>query len=173
MRCEFDALKLRLDDYREAEKDIEHQNERLDLLVTRMAGVGAQVLTDLPRSPSPPTDRISDMLHKKQELEDELREMLAAHKEERQWIESVLHHLRKADERAVVRFRYIDVMSWNTVNDAMFGGKEDFLDKEETYLRRAHKVHDRALQNMVMYLDSVKATSRQTTVPGAINPPLA
>ena len=48
--------------------------------------------------------------------------------------------------------RYIDRESWNTVAELMFGGREDYEGKEDTYLRRVHKVHGAALQNMAQVM---------------------
>ena len=49
-RYDVAAVKERLNEYREKERDIDNQIERLVRLVTKMSSVGAQTITDMPRS---------------------------------------------------------------------------------------------------------------------------
>ena len=62
-------------------------------------------------------------------------------------------HLRRSDERAVIRVRYIDNASWDEVVDVLFGGKEDLLEREDIYLRRVYKLHGQALLSMAKYIE--------------------
>ena len=147
------AVKDRLVSYRERERDIENQTELLDRLQTKMEGVGAQNITDMPRSPSPSNDRLSDLMSQKIEIEEMIREDVEHQKSERKFIESVLKHLKSADERGVIRFRYLMGLSWYDVTDAMFGAKGDYLGKEDSYLRRITKLHGQALLSMAKYIE--------------------
>lgn len=148
--------------YREAERDIDNQIERLERLITKMESVGAQTLTDMPKAPSATTDRMADYVWKKEELEAEIRDAIHRQGEEKKSIEAILARLRSSDEKAVIRMRYFDRASWNEVLDMMFGGREDFLGKEDTYLRRVHKIHGSALQNMAKILS---AADPNTAIP--------
>ena len=67
----FPPLKDRLNKYREKERDIDNQIERLERLTAKMTGVGAQVITDMPRAPGTSIDRIAVMVSEKEELERE------------------------------------------------------------------------------------------------------
>lgn len=145
-------IKDRLREYREAEKEIENQTERLERLVSKMEGIGAKEITDMPRSPSPPTDRISSFMNQKIEIEECIAEDVAALDAERKAIESILKHLQRADERAVIRFRYLMGLDWYEVADAMYGGRTDYLDKEESYLKRVFRLHGSALLSIAVYL---------------------
>ena len=144
-------IKDRLREYREAEKEIENQTERLERLVSKMEGIGAKEITDMPRSPSPPTDRISSFMNQKIEIEERIAEDAAALQEERRAIEQILRHLRSANERAVIRFRYFGVLDWYEVTNAMFGGREDYLEKEDSYLKQVFRIHRNAILNMAIY----------------------
>lgn len=44
-------------------------------------------------------------------------------------------------------------MGWDEVLDVLFGGKADFLDKEESYNRRMYMIHGSALSNMSLVLN--------------------
>lgn len=151
-RYDVRAVKDRLNAYREAEQDIANQTELLERLVSRMEGLGAKEITDMPRSPSPSTDRITAMMNQKIEIEECIAEDVAALEAERREIEKILKHLRYASERAVIRLRYFAGLGWYEVNDAMYGDRVDYLDKEESYLKRVFRVHKKAILNMAIYL---------------------
>ena len=102
----------------------------------------------MPRAQNSTNDRIADYIAVKDELDHSIREAVAAQNAERAKIESLLKMLKHSDARAVIRMRYFDRDSWNGVTDTMFGSKEDFLGKEDTYLRRVHKIHGAALKNL-------------------------
>lgn len=150
---DVEAVKTRLYEYREIAKEIDTQSERLERLKSKMYGVGAQAITDMPRAPSPAHDRISDLVQQKEELEKEIQEAIERQRSEREFLEGVIKHLRRSEERAVIRIRYFDCASWNDVVDLMFGDKPDLLEKEDGYLRRVYKLHGQALFSMAKYIE--------------------
>lgn len=151
--CNVDAVKERLETYIATERDIENQIERLERLETRMIGMGAQTLTDMPKAPSPANDRMAMIIGQKEELEQEIRDTIEFQKRERKWIEGIVKHLKNPDERAVIRLHYLDKTDWNDISDVLFGGRVDFLDKQDTYLRRCFRIHGSALVNMARYIE--------------------
>lgn len=152
---EYDVreIKMRLVAYREKERDIDNQLERLDRIETKLTSIGSPTLSDMPKSPSASHDREADLIAQKIDLENEIRQMVQEQKEERDEINRILGKVRHSDEKAVIRMRYIDGLSWNDVVDMLFGGKEDYLGKEDTYLRRTHKIHGSALLSMAQIID--------------------
>lgn len=155
-RYDTDAVKYRLIEYRERERDIENQLERLNRIEMKLKSIGSPVMSDMPKSPNASQDRIADMIAQKIDLESEIRMTVAEQKQERDAIGLILKKLKYSDERAVIRMRYFDGASWNDVSDMLFGGKEDFLGKEDTYLRRTHKIHASALINMAIIIEGEK-----------------
>ena len=153
-RYDTDAVKYRLIEYRERAKDIESQTERLDRLEMKILSIGSPTLSDMPKSPSPPQDRTTALIADKIDLENDIRQAIAEQRREKEAIEVILRKLRHSEERAVIRMRYFDGASWNDVVDMLFGGKDDFLGKEDTYLRRTHKIHGSALLNMAIIIQS-------------------
>ena len=83
----------------------------------------------MPRSPSPPTDRVTLMVARKIELEQELRVDVKSQAETRRRIEYVLNHVDKAREKTVIRMRYLDDESWDSITFAIFGGLQDYTSK--------------------------------------------
>ena len=106
----------------------------------------------MPRAPSHSNDRITDLLSQKDELETKIRETVQFQAAERATFEEYLKHVEHADGRAVIRMHYFDGYAWPAVTDMIFGGKEDFLTKETTYLRRVHKIHGAALLDIARYI---------------------
>ncbi len=155
-RCGTDAVKHRLVEYRERERDIENQLERLDRIELRLKSIGSPALSDIPKSPSASQDKTADIIAQKIDLENEIKMAVAEQRQERNAIESILKKLKHSDERAVIRMRYFDGASWEDVVGMLFGGKEDFLRKEDTYLRRTHKIHGSALMNMAIIIQGGK-----------------
>ena len=152
-RYDVAAVKERLNEYREKERDIDNQIERLVRLVTKMSSVGAQTITDMPRSQGTDGDRIGKLVAEKEELEADIRSDERDQKEEWSKIEAILSKLKHSDERAVIRIRYHDRESWSTVAEVIFGNVEDYLDREGTYIRRVHKIHGSALLNMAKIME--------------------
>lgn len=150
---DVEAVKARLYEYRDIAKEIDSQSERLERLKSKMYGVGAQAITDMPRTPSPDFDRMAGLIQQKEELEKEIKEAVERQRSEREYLEGVVKHLRRAEERTVIRVRYFDCASWNDVVDLMFGDSPDLLEKEDGYLRRVYKIHGQALYGMARYIE--------------------
>lgn len=152
-RYDVTAVKERLNEYREREREIDNQIERLVRLVSKMDGVGAQEITDMPRSPGSDGDRLGKLVAAKEELESDIRSDEEAQREEWKRIEAVLAKLKHSDERAVIRIRYHDRESWSAVAEIIFGTVDDYADREATYIRRVHKIHGSALLNMAKIME--------------------
>lgn len=142
------AMKRRLHDYCEAEREIDGQIERMERLAAKMTGIGSPEISDMPKAHNAAADRLADMIAQKDELDASIRAAIQRQSRERNSIEEMLAKLRRADERLVIRMRYIDGQSWGKVNDMMFGNREDFSDRQESYLRRIFRTHGQALYHM-------------------------
>ena len=85
-RYDVDRIKERLYGYRESARDLETQQERLEKLKTKMLGVSAQTLTDMPKAKSQTVDRLTDLLQQKDEIEESIRDLVESRKKERKFI---------------------------------------------------------------------------------------
>ena len=150
---DVEAVKQRLIDLRDLRREIENQSERLERLETKLVGVGAQALTDMPKSPRPSNDRISDLMQQKFDLEEVIRATLEHRRRERMFFEKIIRRLKRSDERAVIRSRYLDGASWGDVVDLLYGDEEDLLEREDMYRKRVFKLHGRALLSMAQYIE--------------------
>ncbi len=150
---DIQAAKDILYSYRDYEREIENKTELLERLTVKLEGVGAQNITDMPRAPSPANDRISDLISQKIEVEEMLTMDIEKFREKRRYIRGLIRSLRSADEREVIRFRYLVGMEWYDVTDAMFGAKQDYLAKADSYQRRTYSIHARALNHIAAFIE--------------------
>lgn len=145
---EIDAMKERLRDYRSMNKEIENQIERLERMEMKISSIGSPVLSDMPKSPSTVYDRMASSVARKVDFENEIKELIAERDSERCSLESLIRQLKKPDERAVIRMRYLDIEDWEDILMMIFGGQRDFNDKYDNYKQRMFRLHSAAISNM-------------------------
>lgn len=145
---EIDAMKERLRDYRSMNKEIENQIERLERMEMKISSIGSPVLSDMPKSPSTAYDRMASSVARKVDFENEIKELIAERDSERRSLESLIRQLKKPDERAVIRMRYLDIEDWEDILMMIFGGQRDFNDKYDNYKQRMFRLHSAAISNM-------------------------
>lgn len=134
--------------YRDTQTDVDNQLARLDEMEAKMTAPRTAQLDGMPHGGGNSIDRIGGDLARLEQLEAEVREALAEGKRIYDEIEKAVKKIKGSgwgDQRAVIRARYLDLCSWSDVAFLLFGKRADFLDKEDTYLRRCHKIHARAL----------------------------
>ena len=148
------SIKDRLLEYREREREIDNQIERIENLERRMTSLRSPELSGMPHAQNTESDRFGKMFAKKDEMERNVRELIDFQEREKSWIEGVLRHIKKADERACIQIRYIDGESWPKVTMLIFGREDDYNDKKENYIRQVTRLHGRALQKMAEYLET-------------------
>lgn len=163
-RYDTDSVKEKLREYGEKVKEYRYQCERMDRLNTRIIGVGAQVLTDMPKAPSHDNDRAADLIAQKIDLEQEIGDVVKEMDQERRELEKAIRSLKNAEQRAIIRSRYIDLEACKDVTELLFGDREDFNDKEESYTRLMFRIHGAALVGLAgyygMYLPDTEDTAK-------------
>lgn len=147
-RRQESAVKQRLLAYRDLNREIDNTVERIENLEDKMYFVGSPTLSDMPKASTVEGDKIGKMVSLHEELKERVRNLIALRTDECKWISGLASRLKDPDEKAVIEMRYIDVESWSKVSKMLFGGDEDFEEKSESYLRRCHKLHGRALANL-------------------------
>lgn len=138
--------------YVDSEREIDNQLERLSLLEDKMYSLGSPELSDMPRNPSPSHDRIAGMIGRKQQLEERVERLMKSQKTLLNCLEGVVDDIGSSDKRAVVRMRYFDGEKWDSVAELMFGMKDDFDDRHDSYVRRVLVLHGQALQEMAVVI---------------------
>ncbi len=141
------AVKEWLMRYQAIERMIDNEIERFETLEARLQTISSPRVDDMPRA-SPIHDRMGTLIAQKQELKEKIRHMIREQTDLRYEIERFVDHLQKADEKAVVLMRYVDGEQWKDISMMLFGSKQNYLDSEDSYLRRVTKLHGRALQDL-------------------------
>ena len=78
-------------------------------------------------------------------IDDNLKKLLDNEQTEYEALTGIINALPSVEERQVMLARYMDGQDWRTITRAVFGSLPDFEEKEESYLRRIHRIHGRAL----------------------------
>lgn len=148
------AIKARLTAYRKKEHDIDNELERLIRVEEKLLGLSSAGVTDMPKAHGVTVhDRTADLIVRKQEIEESIQQEMDEQRDEKERIESVLCQLQCPDEAAVIRMRYLDCEDWSSVVRMLFGRKQDYSDKEDSYMRRMFKLHGSALLHMAEYME--------------------
>ncbi len=150
----YDVSKVKywLLEYKENEKDVEYQLERIERLQARLEKCNAPEITDMPRAPSPPTDKMSIMIAKKLDMEKRLQNFLEKQGIYLDRIEYLICKLLNASESAIIRMRYEDALQWSMILYYMYGKEPDYLEREESLLRTVYLIHGEALLKIAKYL---------------------
>lgn len=141
-------VKERLSNIQLLIEDIEDQRERLQTLTSKIEEPRHIELTGMPRNPSPEPDQLSVSVI----MLDQVRRYISKKSEklesECMWIERVLEHITCSKERCIIRRRYVDGELWPDVIFNIYGNEADFIDREQTYNRKAYRIHGNALDHM-------------------------
>lgn len=80
-------------------------------------------------------------------IKDHLRELLDQEQEEYEQLTAIINALPCAEQRQVLLARYMDEQAWPVINKLIFGEKENFQEKRDSYERRMYRIHGDALAN--------------------------
>ena len=67
-RYDVDAVKNRLNAYRDKEREIDVKVERLETLISKMKSIGSQRMSDMPKAAGAGSDRMARDLEHKEDL---------------------------------------------------------------------------------------------------------
>ena len=117
-----------------------------------MAAPPGSSMTGMPRGSGTPSDRTGLMVMRKMELEEQIKETITEEQKERASIEAMIQQVKRPDERAVLRLRYFDRADWDGICAALYGDRQDYLDRLDSYQNRTYKAHGRALLRLAEIL---------------------
>ncbi len=149
-----DDVKQWLNSYRDISNDIEKLELRAEFIQDKTAP-HSPILDGMPHGSGSINDRIAENVAILQDIKQQISELYQILTLKRKCITKYVNMLSStgrgyADKKCVILTRYIDLMKWEDVTDLMFCNKEDFLGKEDTYLRRVHKIHKKALEDLTL-----------------------
>ena len=138
-------IKERLGKYAAMLRDIDNQIMRLEHMESTMTSPKAQRLDGMPHSGSAAGDRMAELIGRKEELEEKIREKNAEERKEHAALAAIVDQMAKPDDKLVIQLRYFDRLGWPEVAETLFGSREDFDDKYDSYMRRTLRIHGTAL----------------------------
>lgn len=146
-----EILKIWLNRYREAYSDLENLWSRIDAARSRLESARTSILDGMPHDHGGSSDRIGAALAQIEELQAEAGKLREKAESLRHKTEAAIRKIngpRWPDRRCVLLCRYVDGESWPVVAEILFGSRPDFEDRQESYLRRVHKLHGEALSEL-------------------------
>ena len=143
------AVKQRLIAYRNLERHSDELINKLRMLEAVMYSINVPELSDMPRGgASIDKDKIGKLVIRKEELEQEIGDALVEHNAEQAWVHKAIGGLPRWEERYVLTYRYIYGMSWKRLNQRIYGSRESFKERQESYMRRCTRAHWRAMERI-------------------------
>ena len=151
-RNSYEITRKYLEKYREQEQEIILQTERLENIKARLISMGISELSDMPKGPFNASDKVGDLVSQYVDLDKEIQEMIIKQKEKRKHIEKYIVLIDTADERAVLRMRYIDGDSWGNITKSIFGKEIGFDKKKDNYRKRIYRINVSAIEKMSKFV---------------------
>lgn len=146
--------------YSDKIRELELNMDRLSSIEESMTAPKASNLDGMPHGSGAFYDRISSLVSNKDKVEADIIKQAEDVARLRAEIEALISLVDKAEERAVLRLRYVDQQQWADVAHCMFGGKYSADDyDDERCMRRAFRVHGTALENLIKAYDETRGGS--------------
>lgn len=153
------AVKEWLSRYADAAREVALLRARADAIRDRVASPSSPTLDGPPRSPGLEGDRLGEVIGIADVIERQVAEKEAQAVEAYREIDATIQQIsgKHATERKfILQCRYLDRMDWPDVIFLLFGDKDDFGDREDSFTRRAYNIHKEALQDIGTILDKNK-----------------
>lgn len=141
-------VKSRLERYKERKKEIRHQTERLETIEADLENIKSPNIDGMPKTGYSGGERMTELIAKKDNVKASILRLKKKNEAEYKWIEDTLDNLLCTDEKTVIRVRYIDGADWEHIEKILFGAREDYEEKQDSYQRRTMRLHKQALIDM-------------------------
>lgn len=147
-KSQADGMREWLKAYRKNEEIIDEQLEKIRELRGHMMSISAQEISDMPRAPGSPKDRMSEYMSRLDMLERQVKEAIRIHDESRAALEQAIGLMDSLKMQNIIRYRYLYGYEWSDVVAKMYQDREDWHKKMNSYTRRVYRDHDRALEHL-------------------------
>lgn len=143
------SVKRWLQRYGEAARDSAALDARAANARARAEAARTSRLDGMPRGDGYAGDTLGASLAQIDELEREAQEARACAVELYHEVNAAIKQIVGPgwpDQRAVLQMRYLDGCRWVEIAEMLFGGDpDDFNERQDSFLRRVHKIHGAAL----------------------------
>lgn len=152
-----ERAKKRLAAYRDLQQTIDYKTERLARMAEKLTSIGSPQISDMPKAPSGPGDRMTEAIARKVDLEREIQQDIAKERAEYEAISLIASAMTKPDERTVIQLRYLDGAKWDEIAEVLYQQRDDYVDKSDYYLRQTFRKHGTALLSFAEAEDEIMA----------------
>ena len=140
-----DAVRDWLEAYRKTEEEIDERLDAIRELRSRITGIRAQEITDMPKAPSKETNPMEEYVIRLEQMEGNLGELMKDHDRDRMALIRLVGSMKEPEMRDVIRGRYLYGMEWSKIQIRVFHSTQ------EAERRKMYRVHERALEWMGQY----------------------
>lgn len=134
--------------YRLAVEEAEGLSERAHELRAQVESARTSNLDGMPHHQPFSADRIGRVLGQIGELEQQAQAAWDSAAGVYDELQAAINALPSPNLRTVLCARYLDLLTWERVTSVLFGSREDFEQKSDSYLRRTFKFHGTALAEL-------------------------
>lgn len=134
--------------YRLAVEEAEGLSERARELRAQVESARTSNLDGMPHYQPFSADRIGRVLGQIEELEQQAQAAWDSAAGVYDELQAAINALPSPNLRTVLCARYLDLLTWERVASDLFGSREDFEQKSDSYLRRTFKFHGTALAEL-------------------------
>ena len=125
--------------YRDVKKEIEHIEEEIKRLETRMYGPRVSIISDMPGAPRSNADQIGNNLIKLEMLRERYKNTLEELCDQQLKIENMIEQFEPL-ERDLIRYRYVDGLKWNEVFKKIGYGQRQTFRIHEKIIEKLEKM---------------------------------
>ncbi len=141
---------------------IRRKRDQLTAIKAKLTGLQSVKITDMPKNPTPRSDKNLYLIQEKIDIEDVLRKLLKKQDSERRKLNKILRDLESEEtvglltrkpevltaEASVLKLRYMCGFSWEDINKAFYSEDKDFEINTDIYLKRIFRYHGQAFVDL-------------------------
>ena len=138
--------------YRDADEAINLKLDQINRL-RELATKTTQTLSDARVKSSGEQDKLATIVGKIVDMEEEVDADIDNLQKIKCQVEEAVAKVPNAKQRSVLARRYINGDPWPRICTSLFGGRSDFQDRFDSYLRTIYRWHGYALENLANVID--------------------
>lgn len=142
--------------------------ERIRNLRSQMSDPRSSQITGMPSGGGEKVDKIGRLIGQVDALERQYSEQLEASRHLYGEIDRVISQIsgkRSPEMQAVLRMRHLDLADWEVICEMLYGKREDFPDRYDTYKRRMFQIYRDSLEAVANFIPEGDEKHDQRTNP--------
>lgn len=141
------SMRKRLEAYVDLRRELKLQALRLDQMRQTVGDVRSPKY-EPGKASSTPGDTVARQVVALEALEERVAELHEREQSEHADLERIISHVTNAQQRALLRMRYFDLMEWPDIAFSFYGDRVDYLTEEHDYVTKCYRLHTRAVSSM-------------------------